>query len=72
MKLLIEDRVELLGESLHVPQLKFSLISISSFDQLGFRTVIKDSNIRIYDTCERLYIEEYLNNNVYYLKMNTL
>jgi hypothetical protein len=70
VKLSIEGvrRVEFLGESLHVPQLKFGQISISYLDQQGFRTVIEDSSIRIYDTNERLHIERYLNNNLYYLK----
>jgi hypothetical protein len=61
VKLSIEGvrKVEFLGESLHVPQLKVGQISIPYLDQQGFRTVIEDSSIRIYDTNERLHIERY-------------
>lgn len=61
-------KVEFLGESLYVPKLKFGLISISYFDKQGFKTVIEDSSIKVYDTDERLHLEGYLNNNLYYLK----
>jgi histone deacetylase 1/2 len=56
-----------LGEALYVPKLKFGLISISYFDKQGFKTVIEGSALKVYDTEDRLHIEGYLNNNLYYL-----
>jgi hypothetical protein len=63
-----KGRVELLGEALHVPNLKFGLISISRFDKNEYSVIIKNQRLYMYNLQEELYLEGYLRNNLYYLK----
>jgi hypothetical protein len=63
-----KGRVELLGEALHVPQLKFGLISISCFDKNEYTVIIQNQKLYMYNLREELYLEGFLRHNLYYLK----